>query len=142
MEGFERPSTGGSMEKRRARLGFCLAAFAGVLTAFPASVQAADTWIVCFGTQPLHYAGQPECRTIAWHDMQLFFNSQPTLETVRLLDLSNGLSAAPLNITMFGNSFQADSFASLDSCLALGSCPATVFVAHLDVPHGVTVSSR
>jgi hypothetical protein len=74
--------------------------------------------------------------------MQLFFNSQPTLETVRLLDLSNGLPTQPHNITLFGNSLHAESFASMDGCFAQDSCPATIFVAHLDVPDGVTVSSR
>ena len=132
------------MEKRVVRdvLRFAMSVcFCGILAS---SAYASDAWVVSLGTGPIHYAGQPDCFSIRWHDMQHFFNSNATLETVRVLGLSNNvpLAPSPQNITLFGNSLYASSFSSLDKCLTDGVCASTVFVAHLDVPHGMFVSSR
>lgn len=135
------------MEKPGTRGRLLLVALVGALTVTPPSARGAEAWVVCFATAPVHYAGEPGCESLAWQDLQYFFNSNPTAATVRLLGTSNG-PRSPLaqDITIGANSLFARSAGAGVEGLAwdpcLGSCPVTIFVAHLDVPEGVFLSSR
>lgn len=103
-----------------------------------------EVWIVGLGTSPIHYSGLPDCESLAWRDKQYFFNSNGTAATVRLLDISN-VAANPLvqEFTIPPNSLSSITAVDtlpLNACQF--SCPPTVFAAHLDVPSGVSISSR
>jgi hypothetical protein len=130
------------------RTGFRIlqAFFAGALAFAAASAQGSEAWVVCLRTTYLTgYVGQAACEGLSWHDKLYFFNSNPEAVSVKLLGVSNGpLNPYAQDITVpAGSLFAANVSAppvSWDPCVS--SCPVTIFVARVDVPDGVLMSSR
>lgn len=134
------------MQARRTGGKILLTAFAGALALASASARGSDAWVVSLRTTYLTgYVGQAACEGLSWQDKLFFFNANAEPALVTLLGVSNGpMNPHAQDITIPANSLFAASVAgppiSWDPCVS--SCPVTIFVAHLDVPDGVFVSSR
>jgi hypothetical protein len=111
----------------------------------PSAAQAREAWLLGFHTEPIRYPGEPDCEALQWQDKEYFFNSKATPAVVRLLGISNGPKpVGAQDITIPANSLFATSISQppfrWDPCVF--SCDVTIFVAHVDIPEGVLISSR
>lgn len=133
------------MHDKSLRRSLLVGLFASAVALVPAAALASDAWVLGFRTTYIRYPGEADCEALSWQDKLYFFNANSAAATVRLIGISNGgTNRTGLGLTIASKtSFSVSASSSAlpwDPCL--GGCPVTLFVAHLDVPAGVSISSR